>query len=101
MYIAMNRFKIVKGREQDFEKIWKQRDSHLKNVKGFVEFHLVRGTSENDAYTLYASHSVWDSEDAFLNWTKSEAFRLAHKGAGQHGDIYIGHPLFEGFKVVI
>ena len=46
-------------------------------------------------------HSVWKSEDAFLKWTKSEAFRLAHKGAAQHSDIYIGHPVFEGFKVVI
>ena len=100
MYIAMNRFKIVKGREIDFERIWKERDSHLKDVIGFKEFHLVKGNSE-DAYTLYASHSVWESEDFFLNWTKSEAFRLAHKGAGQHSDLYIGHPVFEGFKVVI
>ena len=100
MFIAMNRFKIVKGREMDFEKIWKERDSHLEGVKGFKEFHLVKGNSE-DTYTLYASHSVWTSEDAFLNWTKSEAFRLAHKDAGQHGDVYIGHPVFEGFKVVI
>ncbi len=100
MYIAMNRFKIIKGRESDFEKIWKERDSHLEGIKGFKEFHLVKGKSEH-SYTLYASHSVWESEDAFLNWTKSEAFRLAHKGAGQQRDIYIGHPIFEGFKVVI
>ena len=100
MYIAMNRFKIVKGRESDFENIWRKRDSHLEGVIGFKEFHLVKGYT-NDNFTLYASHSVWISEDAFLNWTKSEAFRLAHKGAGQHSDIYIGHPEFEGFQVVI
>ena len=41
MYIAMNRFKIVPGREADFEKIWKERDTHLDNVPGFLEFHLV------------------------------------------------------------
>ena len=100
MFIAMNRFKIVKGREMDFEKIWKERDSHLEGVEGFKEFHLVKGNSE-DSYTLYASHSVWASEDAFLKWTKSEAFRLVHKGASQYSDVYIGHPVFEGFKVVI
>jgi len=33
MYIAMNQFKIVKGREKDFEKIWKERDTHLDDVK--------------------------------------------------------------------
>ena len=100
MYIAMNRFRIVKGKEKYFEKIWKERDSHLEGVEGFKEFHLAKGNSE-DPYTLYASHSVWDSEEAFLTWTKSKAFRLAHKGAGQHSDIYVGHPVFEGFNVVI
>ena len=100
MYIAMNRFKIVIGREKDFEKIWKEWDSHLEGVEGFKEFHLVKGNSES-SFTLYASHSVWESEEKFLNWTKSEAFRLAHKGAGQYSEIYIGHPVFEGFKVII
>ena len=43
----------------------------------------------------------WASKDAFIDWTKSEAFRLAHKNAGQHKDLYIGAPNFEGFEVVI
>ena len=100
MYIAMNRFKIVLGREIDFELIWKNRDTFLASVPGFKEFHLVRGDKIED-YTLYASHSTWASENDFLAWTKSEAFRQAHKGAGEHGDLYIGHPEFEGFEVII
>ena len=100
MYIAMNRFKIALGREQDFEGIWQQRETHLDNVDGFLEFHLIKGNSE-DTYTLYASHSTWRSEDDFTNWTKSEEFRKAHKGAGEHSDIYLGHPIFEGFEVII
>ncbi len=100
MYIAMNRFKIVRGRETEFENIWKNRDSHLEGVEGFREFNLVKGSS-GDSFTLYASHTVWESENAFLNWTKSEKFRLAHKGAGKYSDIYIGHPVFEGFKAVV
>ena len=43
MYIAMNRFKIILGRENDFEKIWKERDTHLKNVPGFKKFNLIKG----------------------------------------------------------
>ena len=42
----MNRFKIVPGRENDFEKIWKERETHLENVPGFMEFHLVKGKKE-------------------------------------------------------
>ena len=60
MYIAMNRFKIIKGKEKIFEDIWKNRDSHLKNVTGFLDFHLIRGESNED-FTLYASHSTWDT----------------------------------------
>ena len=54
----MNRFKIVPGREQDFEKIWKERDTHLESVPGFKGFHLVKGKKE-ETHTLYASHSTW------------------------------------------
>ena len=96
----MNRFKIVPGREKDFEKIWKERETHLDNVPGFIEFHLVKGSKE-ETYTLYASHSTWKSEDDFSNWTKSDAFRQAHKGAGEHSEVYLGHPVFEGFEVII
>ena len=99
MYIAMNRFKIVVGREKDFERIWKERETHLDDVPGFLEFHLVKGGTE-ETHTLNASHSTWKSQTDFINWTKSEAFRQAHKGAGEHSDVYLGHPVFEGFEVI-
>ena len=100
MFIAMNRFKIVLGKEKEFEDVWKNRDTHLEGVQGFKEFHLVKGEA-NDEYTLYASHSIWKSKNDFINWTKSEAFRLAHKNSGQHKGLYLGHPNFEGFEVVL
>ena len=70
MFLAMNRFKIVKGREEDFERIWRERDTHLQGVDGFKEFNLMKGNTEED-YSLYASHSIWESREHFLNWTKS------------------------------
>ena len=100
MFIAMNRFKISIGSEDAFETIWRDRDSHLTSVRGFKNFNLIRGATYED-HTLYASHSTWDSEVDFVNWTKSEAFRKAHKGAGDSKGIYLGHPVFEGFKVVL
>ena len=100
MFIAMNKFQIVPGKERDFEEVWRNRDTHLEKVPGFNEFHLVKGKQEED-HTLYASHTVWDSNEAFENWTKSEAFRLAHKDAGKHQDLYLGHPNFEGFEKIL
>ena len=55
MFIAMNRFKIVLGKEAKFEKVWRERDTHLHGVNGFKEFHLVKG-EKNDEFSLYASH---------------------------------------------
>ena len=99
MYIAMNRFKVRKGAEQDFEQVWLTRDSHLKDVPGFVAFHLLKGP-ERDDHVLYASHSLWRSEDAFVAWTRSDAFRKAHGGTGANKPLYLGHPEFEGFNVL-
>ena len=100
MYIAMNRFKIVLGKENDFENVWRNRETHLDKVPGFKKFNLIKGEKKEN-YTLYASHSVWNSKEDFINWTKSESFRLAHKNAGQHKDLYIGAPHFEGFEKVL
>ncbi|MCC2655255.1 MAG: antibiotic biosynthesis monooxygenase [Panacagrimonas sp.] len=100
MFIAMNRFKIALGRENDFVSVWKNRDSHLEGVPGFRNFNLLRGAT-TEAYTLFASHSIWDSRDAFEAWTRSEAFRMAHRNAGDTKGIYLGHPQVEMFDAVL
>ena len=99
MFIAMNRFRVRKGSEHDFEQVWLNRDSQLTKVPGFVEFHLLKGPEHED-YTLYSSHTVWSSRETFEGWTRSEAFRKAHQNAGQHRDLYVGGPNFEGFDVI-
>ena len=98
MFIAMNRFRVIKGCEGAFEHVWLSRDSHLDKVPGFIEFHLLKGPDADDN-TLYASHTVWESRDAFEAWTRSEAFRAAHKRAGEHKPLYLDHPQFEGFEI--
>lgn len=102
MYIAMNRFKIVSGREQEFIDIWRGRDSELPSMPGFKSFQLLQGSSDlEQGYTLMSSHVVWESEADFQAWTKSEAFRKAHAKAGGSRDLYLGPPQFEGFEVVL
>lgn len=100
MFIAMNRFKIKPGCEDEFFAIWRERDTHLQDVPGFKRFNLLQGAT-NDEYTLFASHSEWESRAAFEAWTQSEAFRKAHANAGARKDIYLGPPQFEGFEVKI
>lgn len=99
MFVAMNRFKVVKGHEEAFEDVWKGRDRRLTEMEGFVEFHLLRGPEAED-HTLYASHTIWTTREDFEAWTKSQQFRDAHKDAGQNKPLYLGHPEFEGFSAV-
>lgn len=99
MYIAMNRFRVARGREADFEALWLARETHLESVPGFVTFHLLKGPEAED-HTLYASHSIWANRAAFEAWTRSEAFRAAHRQAGGAGGLYLSHPQFEGFQVL-
>jgi hypothetical protein len=53
MFIAMNRFQVIKGCEGDFERVWVFRDTHLEQcatrhnvlgtdgVRGGVEIHEI------------------------------------------------------------
>ena len=99
MFIAMNRFKVIPASQTDFERVWTTRDTYLRGVGGFIEFHLLRGPERED-HVLYASHSIWRSRADFEAWTRSEAFRLAHQSAGQNRPLYLGHPEFEGFEII-
>lgn len=98
-FIAMNRFKVLPGAESEFEQLWLNRDSQLKSVPGFVEFHMLRGPAKDD-HVLYSSHTIWANRAAFEAWTTSEAFRTAHRSAGGTRPLYAGHPEFEGFEVI-
>jgi heme-degrading monooxygenase HmoA len=99
MFVAMNRFRVQHGQEKAFEAVWLGRDTHLGGVPGFVSFNLLRGP-RNEDHTLYSSHTVWRSHADFEAWTRSEAFRAAHKDAGDNRALYLGHPQFEGFESI-
>lgn len=100
MFLAMNRFKIYKGFEDGFETVWRERESYLSEVPGFKQFSLLRGQT-NDEYTLYASHSVWESREAFDAWTQSDSFRKAHAQRSAPKGTYVGHPQLETFEQVL
>lgn len=100
MFYAMNRFRVQPGREEEFEKVWRERESYLDQVPGFREFSLLRGPTGEDA-TLYLSHSTWDSRAAFEAWTRSDAFRRGHANARSPQGTILGHPEFEGYEKVL
>ena len=96
MFVAMNRFAINPGREADFESAWKNRETYLNDVPGFVRFALLKGDEAGE----YVSHSTWESRDAFMAWTRSEAFRAAH-GQAAMGGVMAGPPRISLYDAVI
>ncbi|SLN16144.1 antibiotic biosynthesis monooxygenase family protein [Roseisalinus antarcticus] len=97
--LTMNRFEVVVGREEAFEAVWLGRDSRLKEVDGFLSFHLFKGAVSGEV-RLYASHTLWRDRAAFEAWTKSEAFRAAHGGVRSQSDLYAGPPVLEVFDSI-
>src|SRR5262249_32337857 len=96
----MNRFRVKKGSEDAFEKVWLGRDSYLHSVPGFLEVHLLKGPG-GEAYTLYSSHSVWQSKRAFAESAKTARFAGSHARSLNESTrpLAFEHPKFEGFEV--
>ena len=63
MFIAMNRFQVVKGSEEAFERMWQSRDSYLDEMAGFVEFHLLKGPGSRGPHALFLAHGVGEQGD--------------------------------------
>lgn len=101
MYVAMNRFKVLKESTEKFEERWLSRESYLHELNGFIEFHMLRGPERED-HILYSSYTLWATREDFDAWTKSEQFRKSHEraGASTAEKLTIGHPEFEGFDVL-
>jgi heme-degrading monooxygenase HmoA len=96
MFIAMNNFKVVAGREADFERQWRERETYLQDVPGFVQFALLKC----DAPGEYVSHTVWQDREAFVAWTQSPAFVAGHR-QGSVGGLLDGHPQVKLYEAVL
>ena len=98
LFIAMNRFDVDPARAAEFEARWRERETWLSEVPGFLRFALLKS---GDGSGEYVSHSTWESRAAFEAWTRSEAFRKAHQQARMPEGVLRGHPKLQTFEAVI
>jgi len=96
VFIAMNRFRVSAGREADFERTWRERKSYLGGVPGFVQFALLRDEGSGE----YVSHTTWRDRDAFVEWTRSDAFAAGHRQGPVTG-LLEGPPQLSTYEAVI
>jgi heme-degrading monooxygenase HmoA len=96
MFVAMNNFKVASGKEDVFEETWRSRKSYLDGVPGFVRFALLKSEAEGE----YISYSTWQSRDAFIAWTQSEAFVAGHRQGSLMG-VLEGPPHVKLYDAII
>lgn len=96
MFVAMNRFKVNSGKEADFERQWRERESYLDGVPGFVRFVLLKGDAAGD----YISQTMWKDRQSFMGWMESEAFAKAHR-QGSVAGVLEGPPVIGLYEAVL
>ena len=50
MYLAMSRLQVVSGKENEFEKAWKNREQETHGVKGFKKFNLFNNSCSQNIH---------------------------------------------------
>jgi heme-degrading monooxygenase HmoA len=96
MFVAMNGFKVNAGKEVEFETQWRERETYLDGVPGFVQFSLLK----SDAVGDYVSHTIWKDRQSFMDWMNSEAFAKGHRQGSLMG-VLQGPPEISMYEAVI
>ena len=99
MFVAMNKFKIINGKEDAFEDSWRGRDTYLSQFEGFRSFALLRNQTTESGVTEFLSYSHWRSEADFRAWMGSPEFHRAHAQGGSLEGVIAGPPqiaLYDG-----
>jgi len=99
MYVVMNRIPVNRDYWEDFEQRFMKRQGLVDQSPGFVRNMVLRPDNENSEYHIVMT--LWQSHQAFIDWTESESFRQAHAQARETpGEMYAGRNVLEMFEVV-
>lgn len=76
MYVVTNRVPVAADWRDQFEQRFQNRAGQVDKQPGFVRMEVMRPADEESPYLVM---TVWESEQAFLDWVDSEDFKLAHQ----------------------
>jgi heme-degrading monooxygenase HmoA len=75
--LALSRFKVANGLENDVARAFINRPRLVEQAEGFLGMEVF--TDSKDASVFYLS-TRWTTESAFRQWHASEAHHASHKG---------------------
>ncbi len=79
MFVVMNRIPVAGPFREAFEARFRARAREVDRMPGFVRNWLLRAVDPEDPYVVL---TVWESQEAFEAWTRSEAFQRGHAHSG-------------------
>ena len=75
-FVAINYIDCTEAYRPRFEELFGSRAKAIDTMPGFINMHVLRPAKEGDSYLIV---SYWETEEAFKDWTKSEAFIKGHQ----------------------
>jgi len=105
MIVVSNRIQVAPGHEEAFEKRFEGRARLVENHPGFIRLEILRpkpvkmhGTTMGGS-DYYVVLTYWENEAAFLRWTESDDFRVAHANRPPK-EMFAGPNVFEMHEVI-
>ena len=85
MFVSINHIFVAKGREADFEELFRNRERNVQDQPGFISLDVLKpgtkmsmGTRIPDDTNEYQVLTRWESASAFSNWVQSDSFKKSH-----------------------
>jgi heme-degrading monooxygenase HmoA len=75
-FVAINYISCEPGYRARFEELFATRAHAIDTMPGFINMHVLRPAKADEDYLIV---SYWETEEAFKDWTKSDAFRIGHQ----------------------
>jgi len=79
VFVVMNRIPVRGEFREAFEERFRSRAREVDRMPGFVRNWVLRPVEPDDPYVVL---TVWESQEAFEAWTRSEAFQRGHARSG-------------------
>ncbi|MGN7720825.1 antibiotic biosynthesis monooxygenase family protein [Chitinophaga sp. 22620] len=75
-FVAINYIQCNADFRERFEQLFATRAHAIDTMPGFINMHVLRPEKDGEAYLIV---SYWETEQAFKDWMKSEAFAAGHR----------------------
>lgn len=78
--VKINAINVREGLGPELERRFAERAGEVEKMSGFEGFELLRPEDGDSPYYVYTR---WESEEAFIAWVSSDAFKKGHRQASR------------------